>query len=43
MKCVKSLALPYPKTFILTPDLLEDGRFTQELPFEFPRGIETGK
>ncbi|AMG50857.1 MULTISPECIES: carboxylate--amine ligase [Enterococcus] len=32
--------LPYPKTFILTPELLTEGTFKGELPFDFPVALK---
>ncbi|MBV7390376.1 carboxylate--amine ligase [Enterococcus alishanensis] len=32
--------LPYPKTFIITKDMLEDGLLTQALPFDFPVALK---
>lgn len=32
--------LPYPKTFIITEDMLEAGKLKQDLPFDFPVALK---
>ncbi len=36
----EEFSLPYPKTFILTKDLLTDGQFKEALPFDFPVALK---
>lgn len=32
--------LPYPKTLVITPDMLKNGRFEEALPFDFPVALK---